>query len=477
MFGSLVLTVLLLFPMAPLCSVPQAVSCPFPEILDSSTAVQVLCSNPLCWHSGLVHPGCYYRWENKVVSFLTSSGGRGESTSVDSWVNSSLLTSQMWDHPLPSSFTACKCGMGSLNRICVSKESDKGEASLESSGSFEAEVNNDGDTSGVKVKINDDIYNGKESSEEKWEFVSRSRVKKCADKHLNSSRTQPKKDSKLKIEIANKESGNRTVKKKANSTNRTIHPTAADTASNTGPDPVLSDTVHGSYLHQMISKSAEGKRDSSGLIHCCSCHTVHVSLPHFIQHCKTDQHSRSQIKAGVENFEVADVNNDEGFNDLKREMQQLRKCLLELMKKSIDHDTVDDDRFEELRDDFEDELNRHDGALSVLAVKVQEMEEEICEMKKKLSICSCTSDNNEKDLDSCFQCFQDLDKKVEVLSEKMRIIESRYVSSHINVKTVCKEVGQDSDEFKLMFDEMAIRWVSLSALVFVMIAIYMAYLF
>jgi len=472
MFGSLVLTVLLLFPMAPLCSVPQAVSCPFPEILDSSTAVQVLCSNPLCWHSGLVHPGCYYRWENKVVSFLTSSGGRGESTSVDSWVNSSLWTSQMWDHPLPGSFTACKCGLGSLKRICVLKESDTGEASLESSGSFEAEVNNDCDTRGFKVKMNDDIYTGKRSSEEKWEFVSRSRVKKCVEKHLNTFPTQPKKDSKLKMKIANKESGKRAVKKKASSSNPTTQPTAADAPSKTGPDPVLSETV-------LNNKSAEGKRDSSGLIHCCSCHTVHVSLPHFIQHCKTDQHGRSQMKAGVEDFEVVEVNNiSEGFNDLKREVQQLNKCLLELMKKRLDQDKVDDDRFEELRDDLEDELNRYNCSLSILAVKVQEMEEEICEMKKKLSICSCTGDNNEKDLDSCFECFQDLNKKVEGLSEKMRVIESRNVSSHVNLRNVCKEVGQDRNELKLMYNEMAIRWASLSALVFViMFATFMAYLF
>ena len=51
--------------------------CSIPDILDTATAVQVFCSNPFCWQSGLVHPGCFYKWEDRVVRFLVGDERRG----------------------------------------------------------------------------------------------------------------------------------------------------------------------------------------------------------------------------------------------------------------------------------------------------------------------------------------------------------------------------------------------------------------
>ena len=58
---------------------------------------------------------------------------------------------------------------------------------------------------------------------------------------------------------------------------------------------------------QTVTKSGkpEGKRDSTGLIHCISCKTVHLSLPDFIQHCKSSQHS-SQVLYYISGSTISD---------------------------------------------------------------------------------------------------------------------------------------------------------------------------
>ena len=113
----------------------------------------------------------------------------------------------------------------------------------------------------------------------------------------------------------------------------------------------------------------EGRRDSSGLIHCCSCKTVHSNLPDFIQHCKTGQHSK-QV--------VGDVNNNasqEDIVDLRREVDHLKKGLVEIMKQGLERDTLDIIDFDQFKESYRDELKKNSATLALLIEKFQKLEE------------------------------------------------------------------------------------------------------
>ena len=51
-------------------STSDIVRCNLRDILDKKTAARVHCSNPRCLQSGLVHQGCFYKWEDMLVKYL-----------------------------------------------------------------------------------------------------------------------------------------------------------------------------------------------------------------------------------------------------------------------------------------------------------------------------------------------------------------------------------------------------------------------
>eukprot|EP00092_Neocalanus_flemingeri_P017724 GFUD01019179.1.p1 GENE.GFUD01019179.1~~GFUD01019179.1.p1 ORF type:complete len:478 (+),score=164.82 GFUD01019179.1:141-1574(+) len=370
--------------MSPLCSVPHdVVDCCMPDILDTNSAVPVLCSNPLCWQSGLVHPGCFYKWEDMVVRFLVSGERMGSGT--DTQVANMLWTKQMWDLPLPVQLTACQCGVGSLKRNFGNQEHFTTEGEVRGSVS-EGIVQLDS-KGNAKLKSIGEEYLDKidqylnEPSGDTWETVSRSKSKK---KMSNVTDTIKKKEKLPK-------------KKEILSPKKQLH----DVLNlQPGPDP---------YVPPFHPKSqAEGKRDSSGLIHCCSCQTVHASLPDFLQHCKTAQHCQLQERSATEVGEKDDNNNVVEEIDLRREVDQLKSCLLELMKQRLEQDGSSADKCVELRENFKLCMEKNRGTLAFLIEKFQGMEEKINELNNKMSSCFFKVENNEKDLDSCFDCIQDL---------------------------------------------------------------------
>ena len=139
------------------------VQCSFPDILDTNSAVQVFCSNPFCWQSGLLHSSCFYKWEDKVVRYLVSE--ERNNINIDRKVGTALAifaclliyyvfkvmdsllwTKVMWALPLPANLTACKCGEGAIKRLFE----DENHAELEVS---KLERNADSLVSGVLSEI------------------------------------------------------------------------------------------------------------------------------------------------------------------------------------------------------------------------------------------------------------------------------------------------------------------------------------
>jgi len=351
-----------------LCCIPSdIVQCNIPDILDTATAVQVFCSNPFCWQSGLVHSGCFYKWEDKVVRFLI--GDERNKASTDQRVMNSLLwTKQMWDLPLPSNLTACKCGEGSLKRIFDEEDFVNDEMSM---GGRRPAIN----YSGLKEECLDEAKSDKDSMEGNWEVVSRIKQKKSSSSEKKQRR------------------GKQTTKKKTG----TQHPKA-------GPDP---QTAH-------MAGQAEGRRDSSGLIHCCSCKTVHSNLPDFIQHCKTGQHSKQGL---------GDVNNngkEEDIADLRTQVDHLKKGLVEIMKQGLEKDMLAITGFNQLKESCKHELKKSSATLALLIEKFQGLEEKFLKVDDDLAALSLMVKNNEKDIESYYDCCQDLIQRMTGLTKEFK---------------------------------------------------------
>merc|ERR1719508_601130 len=193
---------------------------------------------------------------------------------------------------------------------------------------------------------------------------------------------------------------------------------------------------------------AEGKRDSSGLIHCCSCSTVHPSLPEFIQHCKSRQHCRLLEKSGTEGVGNDNNNNLEDDIDIRREIDQMKGCLLELMKQGLEQDRLTADNFDEMRESIKFELKRNSGALAMIIEKVQEIDEKVLEIDRIISSCSLKVENNEKDLDSCFDCHQDLSVKMAQLDQDFKALQKKDSIGHDDIKVTIRELQEDVSRCK-----------------------------
>merc|ERR1719186_499204 len=188
----------------------------------------------------------------------------------------------------------------------------------------------------LKEECIDDVFEPLE--DDNWEIVSRLKSRK-------------------RISNTEKRTKNKSPPKKK-------HPAPTHKA---GPNPQLGESAYVPPLHS--SSQAEGKRDSSGLINCCSCQTVHASLPDFIQHCKTAQHCKLQDRSATDGL-GKDINNNveedndigrevvENANDIGREVAQMKRCLMELMKQRLEKDRLSAEKFEELRESFDSELRK-----------------------------------------------------------------------------------------------------------------------
>ena len=158
----------------------------------------------------------------------------------------------------------------------------------------------------------------------------------------------------------------------------------------------------------------EGRRDSSGLIHCCSCKTVHFNLPDFIQHCKTGQHSKQVL---------GDVNNngsEEDIVDLRRQVDHLKKGLVVvIMKQGLETDMLATTDFKE---SCKYELKKNSATLALLIEKFQGLEEKFLKVDDDLAALSLLVENNEKDIDSWYDCCQDLTQSMTGLTKEFKSV-------------------------------------------------------
>jgi len=397
-----------------LCCVPQdVVECVLPDILDTKFSVRVFCSNPLCWQSGVVHQGCFYKWEERVVRYLVTQ----EMNLVDSAKMDSLLwTKEMWGLPLPASLTQCRCGEGELrvaedneeikdvNELKDVKEVSEDIPALVVNESTETLVigANESTETGCDGGIEDtselnDIHEEippevKNPDSGSWEVVSRAKARKKAH-HINVSKNAVRSQKRRFSDAPKKQS---------------ISPPPV-----TGPDPVK-------RMQTVVSGQAEGRRDSSGLIHCCSCKTVHTSLPDFIKHCKSIQHNKLALGDAVYKGDAR-----EEVSELQREVDHIKKCLVEVMKQGLERDITASSKFDELKELCEDELSKKDAVLALLCEKFMALEENLVRVEEKVSKFSKTLESNEEELDSCFDCCKELTKSVADISKELKSVERK----------------------------------------------------
>jgi len=148
----------------PPCCVPRGiVNCQVPDVLDITTGVRVVCSNPDCAETGVIHQLCLVKWETTIKLYLQS----------DTSIKVSDLDS-LWNQPLPPRFTNCHCGQGSLKRMVPqSKDSDKSWARI----SEKMEVARD--------RVTDGYYGNNDNS---WEVVSHANNKGKSRKRKNKKK-------------------------------------------------------------------------------------------------------------------------------------------------------------------------------------------------------------------------------------------------------------------------------------------------
>jgi len=394
-----------------MCCIPQEiVQCSFPEILDTNSAVQVFCSNPFCWQSGLLHSSCFYKWEVKVVKYLVSE--ERNKINIDRRVMDSLLwTKQMWDLPLPASLTACKCGEGGLKRLFE----DEKYAELEPRRNVDSLV------SGVLSKTRQGPGGGAgdwncKGWSEKGSALAESAV------HVEGSwevvsRAKPKKDVKA-VEKSYKRSSKPPAEKLVNPKT----PTA-------GPDPVKA----------FQPGQAEGRRDSDGLIHCCSCKTVHTSLPDFIKHCKTNQHTK-QVLGDINSNNARSGRNDE-ILDLRREVNHLKNGLVEVLKQGWEKDISVTWEFDQFKEKCITELNQKDAVMALLIEKFQGLEEKCLKVDEKMASMDLLAKSNETDIDTCFDRCQDLTQHLTELSKDHKSFKKMIQSAQEKLDVKVKDIN------------------------------------
>jgi len=389
-----------------LCCIPEdIVKCTVPEILDTKTAVRVYCNNPMCWVSGLVHEGCFYKWEATVVKYLVNQEENGVNAKM---LETHLWTSGMWELPLPKKLTHCKCGEGDIKRLVgeideISSENKVFKNNENSCVIVDNSVGGGGDSvkefeQNIKVQSDDG----------RWEVVSRNKVK---NKNNNASKIF-------------------TRKQKKGSSNKSRVEVSQPNIPIAGPDPVKE------YQTATKPGKPEGKRDSTGLIHCISCKTVHLSLPDFIQHCKSSQHSR-QVLGDMNNND----NNSGEIVELRSEVYNVKKGLVEIMKQRLDQDITAKMELEDFKESCKRESAQERSVLALLIEKFQILEDKHGAMEEKFASLASLVQSNEEDLDRCFDCIQDITKNIENLTKE--------VKKKIRNKGSIENVEATSEEHKI----------------------------
>jgi len=388
-----------------------------------------------------------------VVRYLVSE--ERYKINIDRRVMDSLLwTKQMWDLPLPANLTACKCGEGGIKRLFE----DEKQAELEL---FNLERNADSLVSGVLSEIRQGLGGGggdgnckgfsekgsADHVEGSWEVVSRAKTKK---KEISNVKTVEK-SLKRSIKLPEKK-------------------LAVPQTPAAGPDPVKA------FRH---GGQAEGRRDSDGLIHCCSCKTVHSSLPDFIKHCKTSQHTK-EVLGDVNNNDDSSEREDE-IQNLRREVNHLKKGLVEVMKQGLEKDISVTMEFEQFKEKCITELNQKDAIMAILIEKFQGLEEKFLEVEEKLSSVSSLVKNNESDIDTCFDHCQDLTKNLADLSQDhksfKKINQSAQDKLDVKVKDLNVVAVSEVSSSKILVDpRKSVRSVAIGKYLVLVVSLFVVFL-
>ena len=95
---------------------------------------------------------------------------------------------------------------------------------------------------------------------------------------------------------------------------------------------------------------------------------------------------------------------------LRREVNHLKKGLVEVMKQGLEKDISVTFEFEQFKEKCNTELNQKDAILAILIEKFQGLEEQFLEVEEKMSSVNSLMKNNESDIETCFDRCQDLTK-------------------------------------------------------------------
>ena len=114
---------------------------------------------------------------------------------------------------------------------------------------------------------------------------------------------------------------------------------------------------------------------------------------------------------------MGDLNtNEEDFLEVKREVNNIKKGLIAVMKKGLEKDKISTMEMEQLKQGCERELAL---ALALMIEKLQTMEDKIVKIDEKVSLLSAEVKRNKEDIDSCSNYGHELAKNFANMDKKM----------------------------------------------------------
>jgi len=119
-----------------------------------------------------------------------------------------------------------------------------------------------------------------------------------------------------------------------------------------------------------------------------------------------------------------------------------------MMKQGLEQDRLTAENFDEMRESIKFELKRNSGALAMIIEKLQETDGKVLEIDRIISSCSLKVENNEKDLDSCFDCHHDVSVKMAQLDKEFKASQKKDWIGHDDINVTIRELQEDVSRCK-----------------------------
>merc|ERR1712142_1027637 len=131
-------------------------------------------------------------------------------------------------------------------------------------------------------------------------------------------------------------------------------------------------------------------------------------------------------------------NSSEEIVELRSEVYNVKKGLVEIMKQRLDQDITVKMELEDFKESCKRESAQERSVLALLIEMFQTLEDKHGAMEERFASMASSVQSNEEDLDRCFDCIQDITKRIENLTKELKK-KTRNKVSNENVEVTSEE--------------------------------------